>query len=210
MKRLSVFLFILAVSVSGVFAQEKAGGTQIGRSDVAASDETSATEILTEEDMPLNLSGVGETPNETGGGVGWRQVLSLFFGLLLIAFFLFILFRYFKGLSKPAPTPSGGFFRIIASEPLFASRYVHIVKAGSSYYFLASADNEVTLLEKIEDREMIQSIELYVSTMPSEPQTFHERLISAIQKTKIRVSVDEATRKISGQLKKQSDKFKKM
>ena len=122
----------------------------------------------------------------------------------------FILFRYFKGLSKPAVTPAGGFFRIIASEALFGSRYVHIVKAGSSYYFLASADNEVTLLEKIEDREMIQSIELYVSTMPTEPQTFHERLVGAIQKSKIRVSVDEAVGKISGQVKKQSDKFKKM
>lgn len=210
MRRFLCFLYILVISVSGLFAQGKTGENQTGGSAIATSEDNAATEILSEENLPLNFSDSGDSAEETGGGIGWRQVLSLFLGLLLIIFFLFILFRYFKGLSKPAVTPSGGFFRIIASEALFGSRYVHIVKAGSSYYFLASADNEVTLLEKIENQEMIQSIELYVSTMPSEPQTFHERLLSAIQKTKIRVSVDEATRKISGQLKKQSDKFKKM
>ena len=99
---------------------------------------------------------------------------------------------------------------MLASESLFGSRYIHIVKAGSSYYFLASADNEVTLLEKIEDPEMIQSIELYVSSIPTEPQTFQERLMSAVQKSKIRVSMDETARKMGERLKKQGDKFKKM
>lgn len=210
LKRFLLLFFVLIFPVSGLFAQERtdnAGGDEAG---VPVSAGMTENGVLSEENLPVNLTSAGDSATEVGGGVGWRQVFSLFFGLLLIAFFLFILFRYFKGLSKPAVTPAGGFFRIIASEALFGSRYVHIVKAGSSYYFLASADNEVTLLEKIEDREMIQSIELYVSTMPTEPQTFHERLVGAIQKSKIRVSVDEAVGKISGQVKKQSDKFKKM
>lgn len=205
MKRFLIIFNILFVFFSGSLCAQQ--------NDVPEQTQTAVSDAerpVAEESLPMNFGETAVGEAEMSGGVGWRQVLSLFLGLLLIAFFLFVLFRYFKGLSKPAVTPVGGFFRIIASEALFGSRYIHIVKAGNSYYFLASADNEVSLLEKIEDPEMVQSIELYVSTMPTEPQTFHERLMSTVQKAKIRVSVDEAARRISGQFKKQSDKFKKM
>lgn len=204
LKRFLTFL-VLLFSASLLWSQENGAATRQTPTAVENGSEASVSEA----DMPLNLSVVDNRGN-LNAGVGWRQVFSLFFGLLLVAFFLFLLFRYFKGLSKPTATPAGGFFRLIASESLFGSRYVHILKAGNSYYFLASADNEVSLLEKIEDPEMIQSIELYVSTMPSEAQTFWERLLGAVQKTKIRVSVDESARKVTDGFKKQSDKLNKM
>ncbi len=193
-------LIFLIVFCLPLFSQENSG-------DGEPAAPAAETEI-NEENLSISTETVDE--NFESGGIGARPVVSMIFGLLLIALLFFFLFRYFKRLTKPTVSPEGGFFRVLASESLFGSRYIHIVKAGSSYYFLASADNEVTLLEKIEDPEMIQSIELYVSSIPTEPQTFQERLMSAVQKSKIRVSMDETARKMGERLKKQGDKFKKM
>ena len=196
-----VFVFLIFFCLPlFLAAQENSGGGETAS--------PAAEAAVDEENLPIAAEAAAE--NFEGGGVGMRPVVSMIFGLLLIALLFFFLFRYFKKLTKPTVSPEGGFFRVLASEPLFGSRYIHIVKAGSSYYFLASADNEVTLLEKIDDLEMVQSIELYVSSIPSEPQTFQERLMSAVQKSKIRVSVDETARKMGDRLKKQGDKFKKM
>lgn len=166
-------------------------------------------EEVKESDQQLNL---GENQNQEAvtGGVGGLQVISLLLGLLLVVFFIFFFFRYLKKLSQPSTMGKGSFFKIISSESLLGSRYLHIVKAGVHYYFISSTDGEVQLLEKIEDQEMIQSIELYIASVPEETQTFYEKLMSAMQNKLIKVSVEEKTHEVKEGFKKQRDKLKNL
>ena len=130
----------------------------------------------------------------------WSIVKILFFTALL-AFGGYALIRYLVKKSGLPSTEDEKLIEIVLSKPAGLGNYLEIIKMGPSYYLLSVSGEGIRLIDKIEDKETIDYIELHKDELKPKETKFFD-LMSMFPQIK---KSDKL-----GFLKKQKDKLRKM
>jgi flagellar protein FliO/FliZ len=91
-------------------------------------------------------------------------VLALVLGLI------YLVFRIMKRVSKPK-VASDSELKILASTSLGQGRAVHVIGVGSKAYLVGATDSAVSLIAEVEDKELIDELELKAATEPPKAKT---------------------------------------
>ncbi len=164
---------------------------------------------LTESEMEINF---GNQVNNQGGAklrTSFWDFLKMIFILIIIIVIVVLFFRIIKKVAGGSPKNEDGFMKVVSSLTLFSDRYLHIVKISNNYYLISSASESVNLMEKIEDKELIDAIVLFESSNPEEQEDFADKLKSALLGKKSKVSIDEKITDLKKFMKNQNNKLKK-
>lgn len=94
-----------------------------------------------------------------------RMVIVLAFVLAAI----YGLYAVLKKSSRP-PAEQDEFIRILATSPLGAGKMLHVVSVGERAWLLASADTSISVVAEIEDKEVIDGLNLRVVSSPGTPR----------------------------------------
>lgn len=174
-----LFLVVVLVSfVTFVFSQETgdgvpASGETLGSGGAYAGD-------LRESDIILNPvnEAAGEEPQVSGGSGLWlflRMFLVLLFVIALIYFFVWFLKRTSK-----TPDSKDNYIRHTAAIALGSGKSVHIITVGEEGFILGASENSLSLISKLEDKDLVQAMNLAHDEQSSTKKTFTDILSSYI------------------------------
>jgi flagellar protein FliO/FliZ len=155
-------LFLITLTLLVVFA-----------SQVAAQD------VVDEAD--LIISGGDEVP-EIDGGEGPISVFSAwdFVRMLLILAavigVIYVVFYFLKRSGKPRLSENR-LIRVLSSKPLANNRTLHLIEVGNQVFLVGAAENTVSLVSEIADKETLDGIRLQSSEIETtERRNFGEIL----------------------------------
>ncbi|MDR2589042.1 MAG: flagellar biosynthetic protein FliO [Spirochaetales bacterium] len=96
--------------------------------------------------------------------------------VLVLAVVVGLIYGIFYFLKRAgAPRDDGvRFIRVLESRPLAGSKHLHIVEVGNHVLLVGSADNAVSLVTEISDKETLDGIRLKASEVQPRPGTFSE------------------------------------
>lgn len=128
-----------------VNAQDASGSTVVDESQIAISSTTNESDIF------LNS---GTTSSSAWVFIRMILVLALVIALILL---------FFKLLKKNNGVSDSGdqFLRRVASVTVAPGKTVQVVTLIDEAYLIGVSDNSVNLIAKVEDKEMIQAMNLY-------------------------------------------------
>ena len=113
---------------------------------------------------------------ETGNSMAWDAVKMLFFLAIFIAVII-ILFKFIKKQNSPG-NEENPFLRKVSQVTLQPGKTVQVVTLLDSAFVLGVSDSNVNLIEKIEDKELVNALNVYADKNSPEkkPKTFSELL----------------------------------
>jgi flagellar protein FliO/FliZ len=145
-------LLLLAVGlftqIQSVSAQEESAAAE--ETPVVAEDQ----HRIAEEGMPLRD---GPTPSAPGTGSSIWVVIRMILVLALAAAAIYGIVFVIKRSSRQ-PAANDPFLKILASSPVGANRYVHIVSVGSKAWLVGAGEGGVSLISEIDDKEIIDAM----------------------------------------------------
>ena len=130
----------------------------------------------------------------------WSAIKLIFFtGIFAVGAYFIIKFVVAK--SGLPSTPDDTLIEIILAKPLGMGNYLEIVKIGPSYYLLGVSSDGIRKIDKIEDKETLDYIELNKDKLKPKNVKFTDML-----------KIFPSEKKIDklNFMKKQKDKLKKM
>jgi len=104
----------------------------------------------------------GTVLSDSGAGA---DIYSAFLPFILSSIFIFIVFFLVYWLLKNAGRVKGkgNFFQIIASQPIDRFSNAHLIKLLEGYYIVLTTSSQVTILEKICEKEKVEELNLKFS-----------------------------------------------
>lgn len=130
----------------------------------------------------------------------WSAVKVIFF-TALFAVGAYFLIKFLVTKSGLPATEDDKLLEIVLSKPAGLGNYLEIIKLGPTYYLISVSSDGLRLMDKIEDKETIDYIELNREQLRPKEGKFFD-LMSFFPKFK---KIDKL-----GFLKKQKDKLRKM
>ncbi len=130
----------------------------------------------------------------------WSAVKVIFF-TALFAFLAYVIIKLIVNKSGVPSTSDDKFVDVIMSKSLGYGNYVVLLQIGPAFYLLSMSGEGVRLLDRIDDKETLDFIDLHKEEMRPKEKPFFDLLtvFPSINK------VDKL-----GFLKKQKDRLKKM
>ena len=183
-KRFSL-IFGLFFLISSVFAQaSNTGNDANGANPTSDQNSQQVSEAATDETQYTfgdDAGGAGSQGTRTGSGVGavFRMILVLGIVVALIIF----LFKFMKKKQNP-DKQDDTYLRKIGSVSLGNGKSVQIVSLLEDAYILGVSDNSVNLIAKVEDRELVQEMNIKADKEASvkKPYKFQEILENIVGK----------------------------
>jgi flagellar protein FliO/FliZ len=158
-KVLLVILVVL-VFVSGAFPQEK--NTDEGFLDRYYNQETA--------DQGRGFWGVVV------------DILNILIALVIVVAIVYVALRFVKK-SIGAPVDDYGIIEVMASKALTQGVFLYIVRIGKDYFVMSSGDRGASILTKIEDKELINILNVQKSQDASKvKEDFIDTLLSLFKK----------------------------
>jgi len=158
-----------------------------------------------------NSSVVKNPSSDKTGVVGsfFKTAKNIFFFALVVVI-IFLLARLLKKFGA-AGLASDDLIEVVSTKQLAGSRYLHIVKLGNEYSLIGSSDGGITLLNVVDDKETIDSIQLYKEKNSSpDNKSFREVLRSLALPGRKTVDNGQKLSESVNNLKKQRERLKKM
>lgn len=174
-----IFLMVVLVSfVSLVFCQETESGDVVSGEGVDSV--VSSTGALRESDIILNPGNTvaGEESRSSGGGGVWL-FLRMFFVLLFVIALIYFFVWFLKKTSK-TPDSKDNYIRHTAAISIASGKSVHIITVGEEGFILGASENSLSLISKLEDKDLIQAMNLAHDEQVSTKKSFTDILSSYI------------------------------
>ncbi len=184
-------------------AQETAGS----QSETSAEEVQNVSTTVDESQILLNDTSLSPATGVAGVWVFIRMLLVL--GLVLI--FIWFIFKFLRKKTGIAPSDSE-FLRRVAALSLGPGKSVQVVTLVDNAYLLGVCENSVNLISKIEDKELINALNLYADKQSQslKPKNFAEILdlfMPSSEKSKKSVFDDGATGQIMESFRNQAKRF---
>lgn len=114
---------------------------------------------------------------QNSGTSGVFVFLRMILVLAIVVGAIYVIFRFFKKTVNPSGDKDP-FLRKVSSVPLAVGKSVQIVTLIDKAYIIGVSDNGVNLIEKIDDKELINAMNLYADKMDNtaKPKNFAEVL----------------------------------
>ncbi|MCR5217244.1 flagellar biosynthetic protein FliO [Treponema sp.] len=138
----------------------------------------SSVENSQTEDPALNASDPLLDQSASDTGIGVWAFIKMILVLAFVVAALYLFFRFIKKRTSPNLSSDDPFLRNVASVSLGIGKSVQIVTLIDKAYMVGVSENGVSLIDKIEDKELINAMNLYndKNTRQSKPRTFGEIL----------------------------------
>jgi flagellar biosynthetic protein FliO len=145
------------------------------------SPNTSPASILQANESELSLS----APQGAGGravkgsGINAWSFVQMFLILGLVAAAIYGVSILIKKYNKNAGSNSPG-LRVLASAGLGPGKAVHVVQAGKQAFLVGAADQAVSLLSELTDKEYVDQLVLDAETKPQKAKADFSSLLTGI------------------------------
>lgn len=193
MKKAAVILLFAAILVSVVpaFAQNVQTNA-----NVTNASQTNGSTFLQEF---YNTGNNNQTETKTVSPF-WSVVKVIFF-TALFGFLAYFIIKLIVSKNKLPSTSDEKFVDVIMTKSLGYGNYVILLQLGPAFYLLSMSGEGVRLIERIEDKEVLDFIDLHKEDMRPKEKPFFDLL-----------TVFPAIKKVDklGFLKSQKDRLKKM
>jgi len=100
----------------------------------------------------------------------FRLFFKVFITLIIILLFFYIIRKFILKRRKIFTDTSSELFQTLAIYPLSSNKSLQIIEFSDCLYLLAISDNNISLIEKIEDKDKIDTIKLYANMNVSEKE----------------------------------------
>ncbi len=119
--------------------------------------------VLERDEAAISLEARGAGGDAAGKArTSYNGVWAFFQMLIVLALILgcvYGLFAFIRTVRKPKQGDTEG-IRVLARASLAPGRSVHVVKAGSKAWLLGASEGSVTLISELDDKELIDRLEL--------------------------------------------------
>ncbi len=206
MKKLFIALFIVNLLIA-IFPL-------VGQEGEVVNEVTEVTEVDTEQ-TPLNpipeedteAAVIAEAPSV--GNEFLNLIKNLFFFVLILGALYFFL-KFLKKRSQNGMI-SDDFMKIVSTQQLTASRFLHIVKVGEEFYWISSTDGGISLLEKLTDKDLVDQLNAKKQLdQPTIIESFREFIQKWTSPSTKPLSNEEKSSETIENLKKQSERLKNL
>ena len=153
-EELKVSLFALLLT-AGLFVQISFISAQEVEPDQGISVPVIEDPLRTAEET-LVIGGNEQAPVTVTGSSAWIMIRMILVLALAAAAIYGVVF-FIKRSSKPAAA-ADPFLKVLATAPLGANRYAHIVAVGGKAWLLGSSDGGVNLIGEVDDKDIINSM----------------------------------------------------
>ncbi|GMO50188.1 MAG: hypothetical protein Pg6C_13600 [Treponemataceae bacterium] len=167
-KRLALSLWLAAVLSAPFFAQETDTAAPVAESAPPQTGQADNETALPnpEENIIINQSGSGGIGAETVAGnpapLPTFNIVRMIVVLALVAGCLYAVMKFFKRGMTSAFTDDP-YLKKTASLTLAPGKTVHVVTLDDSAFLVGVADNSVNLIGKIENKELVDAMNLYAA-----------------------------------------------
>lgn len=197
--KLWLVVFIVVAATAGfIFAQE--ADTNTISNQINSTNQTNITTNLGFLDRFYGANTNKSTDADKPTSPFWSAVKLVFF-TAVFAFGAYFIIKFVVAKSGLPSTPDNTLIEVILVKPLGMGNYLEIVKIGPSYYLLGVSNDGVRKIDKIEDKETLDYIELNKDKLKPKDVKFTDML-------KI-FPPGKKTDKLAF-MKKQKDRLKKM
>jgi flagellar protein FliO/FliZ len=149
---------------------------------VQAQASPAAQSILKADERSLSL-GSPETGAEPkpikSNGVGAWAFIQMFLVLALVVGTIYAVFTLIKKFNKTPSAQSSG-LRVLASAGLGPGKAVHVVQAGQKAFLVGAADQSVSLIAEVTDKEYLDQLVLAAESGPPREKTDFSAILSTI------------------------------
>lgn len=176
--RLFFLLVVLISFVPFAFCQETGLGEAVSGEALDLGEPS--TGASRESDIilnPGNTAGV-EEPQSPGGGGVWL-FLRMFFVLLFVIALIYFFVWFLKKTSR-TPDSKDSYIRHTAAITIGSGKSVHIITVGEEGFILGASENSLSLISKLEDKDLIQAMNLAHDEQASTKKSFTDILSSYI------------------------------
>lgn len=207
-KFISFFFCFLILSGLSVFSQEtlvNEENTGLGLTLNEVSDEK-----IKESEIPINSNLTTGENTETSGVSGIWLFFRMFLVLLFVILLIYAFIWFLKKTSK-TPETKDDYIRHTAAIALGSGKSVHIITVGEDAFLLGASENSVSLISKLEDKDLIQAMNLAYDERVTTKKTFTDILSSYI--TGVTKKDNNGTEKLSSltdKIKSTRSRFNKM
>ncbi len=168
LKRLVIFLTVLFIvhSPAALFAQNQIAPAGDGQEIIVSPDSESP---VSNEDQFIIGNNDPETNGnqQPAGGSGVFLILRMLLVLVLAAAAIYGLVYFVKKLSQPRKAQDP-YLKVLSSVSLGPNRSVHVISVGERAWLVGSADNAVSLISEIDDKETVDAMLLDSSRTSAE------------------------------------------
>ncbi len=105
-------------------------------------------------------------------------VLRMMLVLGLVIGVIYALYALLKRSARPR-AQQDAYLRVLATTTLAPGRQLHVVSLGGSAWLVGSTDSSVGLIERIDDREVVDALELRATQSPEAPRREFVDMLSA-------------------------------
>lgn len=168
---------LLAFSMPELYAQNSGGEREVA-SNEQADEQTGSFSITTDpSQIPINISST-TLENSSGGapsmaGLFVRMILAL----AVVAGIVYVIFYFLKRTARSS-NDSDPFLRRVSQISLSPGKSVQVVTLQDNAFLIGVSDDSISLIGKIEDKELINAMNLYAdkNQKVSKPRSFREIL----------------------------------
>jgi flagellar protein FliO/FliZ len=105
--------------------------------------------------------------------------------MTLVVLVIYGVFRLLKSFSK-AKTPEDPYIKLLASTQIATGRWLHVVSLGSKAYFIGAAESGISLIAEVNDKELIDTLNLRAANAPQAPVNDFASIVQALLRPKDR------------------------
>lgn len=171
----ALILWIFIFSATNVSAQEDLAGNSPIEPAIQTADPNTPEPVedpIRTAEQSLTLGGADAGAAMPGSGVSVFGIFRILLTLAVVAAAIYGLV-YFLKFRRASRTKEDldPFLKVLASVPLTASRGVHVVSVGTQAWLVGSAENGVSLISEITDKDTINAMLLEDSRRMAAPPT---------------------------------------
>ncbi len=135
------------------------------------------------DETALALGAQGTAQAQPGASTAGTSTVAYFLRMILVLALvigaIWVVFRFMKRAQGPAVEDNSA-LRVLASASLGQGKAVHVVGLGGKAWLLGAAESTVSLIAEIEDREVIDELELKAVTAAGRPKADFRSLLGGL------------------------------
>ncbi|MBN2735436.1 MAG: flagellar biosynthetic protein FliO [Spirochaetales bacterium] len=177
-------------------------------------EKTVPTFILTENpDSEAEPGGSGEEVNPSNDVFSIWDFFKMILVLVLVVAVLMVFLHFLKRTAR-LKTPDNQMMKIVSSLALQGNNALHLIELASQFYLIGAADQSVSLLKEIDDKETIDRLRLLSAENSEKGKLgFNDLLARLFQPKQSSARVEEPAAVSSSPvefMKKQQDRLKRL
>lgn len=163
-KRFLCLIFALAVGVTVCFSQN---------ADTKPTENTAATKTIDETKIRLQTQPQDSAPPQENGVSFFGSLWKLILMLLIVCVLAYVVLRFLKK-SQTLSLNDDPYLKVVSSLKLAPNKSLYIITVKREAFLIAVTEKDVSLISRIEDTELIDTLNLHAENQTVEQKPFAE------------------------------------